>query len=179
MLLQVSAIRFPPAGRRDLNPLRNALEKSLDPQSRRAEAWLKGMAVCGIKDQSELTPQFAENRSRGLRSRETVDECAWILSHEEIAMSSDVMNLNGNVAPLTSFSEDEQLFRSSVRDFAEEQIRPCISRMDREARMDADLIRGFFELGLMGVGIPENYGGGGGTFFMAILAVEELSRVDA
>ncbi len=86
---------------------------------------------------------------------------------------------SGSAAPLTVLSEDEQLFRSSVRDFAEEQIRPLVSAMDREAKIDPALIRQFFELGLMGVEIPESYGGSGGTFFMAILAIEELSRVDA
>jgi len=86
---------------------------------------------------------------------------------------------SGSAVPLTVLSEDEQLFRSSVRDFAEEQIRPLVSTMDREAKIDPALIRQFFELGLMGVEIPESYGGSGGTFFMAILAIEELSRVDA
>lgn len=94
-------------------------------------------------------------------------------------MSAEITDMNGSVMPLTIFSEDEQLFQSSVRDFAEEQIRPCVSRMDREAAIDRGLIRGFFELGLMGVEVPEIYGGAGGTFFMAIQAVEELSRVDA
>ena len=91
-------------------------------------------------------------------------------------MSTDVIN---NVLPLTCFSEDEEMFRSSVRDFAGEQIRPCVSRMDREAKLDPELIRAFFELGLMGIAVPENYGGAGGSFFMAVQAVEELSRVDA
>jgi alkylation response protein AidB-like acyl-CoA dehydrogenase len=94
-------------------------------------------------------------------------------------MSSEVINMDGVVMPLTSFAEDEQLFRTSVRDFAEDQIRPCVSKMDHEARIDPDLIRNFFELGLMGIEVPENYGGAGGTFFMAIQAVEELSRIDA
>jgi len=81
--------------------------------------------------------------------------------------------------PLTVFAEDEQLFCNSVRDFAEEKIRPCVSRMDRESRIDPDLIRQFFELGLMGIEVPESLGGAGGSFFMAIQAVEQLSRVDS
>ena len=85
----------------------------------------------------------------------------------------------GDALPLTVFSEDEQLFRSSTRDFAEDEIRPIVSRMDRESKLDPALIRKFFELGLMGVGVPEQYGGSGGTFFMTIIAVEEISRVDA
>lgn len=95
-------------------------------------------------------------------------------------MSTDAVNVAGGSAlPLTVLSEEEQMFRSSVRDFAEEQVRPLVSEMDREGRMNPDLVRQFFELGLMGVDIPEQYGGSGGTFFMTVLAVEELSRVDA
>jgi alkylation response protein AidB-like acyl-CoA dehydrogenase len=94
-------------------------------------------------------------------------------------MGIDTLNAgSGGVLPLTVLSEDERLFCSSVRDFAEEQIRPLVQEMDREARIDPGLIRQFFDLGLMGVDVPESYGGAGGTFFMAVLAVEELSRVD-
>jgi butyryl-CoA dehydrogenase/short/branched chain acyl-CoA dehydrogenase len=93
-------------------------------------------------------------------------------------MKSNDQETAGNGVPLTVLSDDEQLFSSSVRDFAEEQIRPAVGRMDREGKMDPDLIRQFFELGLMGVEVPESYGGAGGSFFMAILAVEHLSRVD-
>jgi len=85
----------------------------------------------------------------------------------------------GGARPLTVFSEDEEIFRASVRGFAEQQVRPRAARMDREGQMDPDLIRQFFELDLMGVEVPEVYGGAGGSFFMAIEAVEELSRVDA
>jgi len=95
-------------------------------------------------------------------------------------MSPETLNAGGgNALPLTALSEDERLFRSSVRDFADEQVRPLVSRMDQEGRIDPALIRQFFDLGFMGVDIAEKYGGSGGTFFMAILAVEELSRVDA
>jgi alkylation response protein AidB-like acyl-CoA dehydrogenase len=79
---------------------------------------------------------------------------------------------------LTMLSEDEQLFRDSVRQFAEEAIRPLVRKMDEEQVFDKDLLKQFFQLGLMGVEIPVEYGGSGGTFFEAILAVEELSRVD-
>ncbi len=84
-----------------------------------------------------------------------------------------------DIRPLTVLSDEEQLFRSSVREFAEERLRPKVSRMDQEGRIDEDLIREFFELGLMGVEIPDLHGGAGGSFFMSILAVEELARVDA
>jgi alkylation response protein AidB-like acyl-CoA dehydrogenase len=81
--------------------------------------------------------------------------------------------------PLTLLNDEESLFRQSVREFAEQQIRPLTPEMDEHGKFSPDLIRQFFELGLMGVGIPEEYGGQGGSFFNSILAVEELSRVDA
>jgi butyryl-CoA dehydrogenase/short/branched chain acyl-CoA dehydrogenase len=81
--------------------------------------------------------------------------------------------------PLTDLSEDEKLFQETVRSFADERIRPQVSRMDQEARMPRDLIDACFELGLMGIEIPESYGGAGSTFFMSVLVVEELAKVDA
>jgi alkylation response protein AidB-like acyl-CoA dehydrogenase len=80
--------------------------------------------------------------------------------------------------PLTAYSEDEQMFRASVREFAEGEIRPRVEEMDEHAKMSPDVIRQLFELGLMGVETPEEYGGTGASFFMAIVGVEELSRVD-
>ncbi len=82
-------------------------------------------------------------------------------------------------APLTTLTEDEILFRDNIRQFADEKIRPLVKEMDEKAVFDKDLIHDFFQLGLMGIEIPEQYGGGGAKFFEAILAVEELSRVDA
>ena len=82
-------------------------------------------------------------------------------------------------APLTTLTEDEILFRDNVRRFAEEKIRPLAKEMDEKAVFDHGLIDQFFQLGLMGIEIPEQYGGAGGKFFEAILAVEELSRIDA
>src|SRR5438876_9741157 len=82
-------------------------------------------------------------------------------------------------APLTTFAEDEILFRDNIRQFAEDKLRPLVKEMDEKGVFDHDLIQQFFQLGLMGIEIPEQYGGGGGKFFEAILAVEELSRVDA
>ncbi|HYN14855.1 MAG TPA: acyl-CoA dehydrogenase [Terriglobales bacterium] len=81
--------------------------------------------------------------------------------------------------PLVALTEDETLFRDNVRQFAEEKIRPLSKEMDEKGVFDKDLVQQFFQLGLMGIEIPEQYGGGAGTFFEAILAVEELSRVDA
>src|SRR5450631_1475621 len=79
---------------------------------------------------------------------------------------------------LTALSEDEQLFQTTVRKFAREQIRPYVREMDEAGVFRKDIIRQFFEMGLMGIEIPEEYGGQGGTFFQSILAVEELSAVD-
>ena len=82
-------------------------------------------------------------------------------------------------APLTTLSEDEQMFQQTVRDFAVERIRPLVHRMDHDAQMDKELIKSFFELGIMGIEVPEQWGGAGSTFFTAVLIVEELSRIDA
>ena len=82
-------------------------------------------------------------------------------------------------APLTTLTEDEILFRDNVRQFAEDKIRPLVKEMDEKGMFDHSLIDQFFQLGLMGIEVPEQYGGPGGKFFDAILAVEECSRVDA
>jgi alkylation response protein AidB-like acyl-CoA dehydrogenase len=82
-------------------------------------------------------------------------------------------------APLTTLTEDEILFRDSVRRFAEDKIRPLAKEMDEKGAFDRALLDQFFQLGLMGIEIPEQYGGAGGKFFEAILAVEEFSRADA
>jgi alkylation response protein AidB-like acyl-CoA dehydrogenase len=80
--------------------------------------------------------------------------------------------------PLVAFTEDEVLFRDNVRQFADETIRPKVREMDEKGVFDPGLIEQFFQLGLMGIEVPEQYGGAGGKFFEAILAVEEISRVD-
>ncbi len=80
--------------------------------------------------------------------------------------------------PLTLLSEDEALLRETVHRFAEEQIAPLVRRMDEEQQMDTVLVKNLFELGLMGIAIPEEYGGSGGTFFDSVLAVEMISAVD-
>jgi alkylation response protein AidB-like acyl-CoA dehydrogenase len=82
-------------------------------------------------------------------------------------------------APITSLTEDEILFRDSVRQFADDKVRPLAKEMDEKSIFDKGLLAQFFQLGLMGIEIPEQYGGAGGKFFEAILAVEELSRADA
>ena len=79
---------------------------------------------------------------------------------------------------LTQLSPDEQLFRSTVRDFARKEIAPLVRSMDEEAHFDAGLLRKLHELGLMGIPVPEQFGGAAGTLFEAVLAVEEISAVD-
>ena len=80
--------------------------------------------------------------------------------------------------PLTALSEDEKLFQSTERKFAREEIRPYVREMDEAGVFRKEILRQLFAMGLMAIEIPEEYGGQGGTFFQAILAVEELSAVD-
>lgn len=80
--------------------------------------------------------------------------------------------------PLTQLNEDEQLFRSTVREFAQQSIGPLVRQMDEEQHFASGLLPQLFNLGLMGIEIPMEYGGSGGTFFEAILAVEEISAID-
>jgi alkylation response protein AidB-like acyl-CoA dehydrogenase len=91
---------------------------------------------------------------------------------------TSVITPENSVLPLTHLSEDEELFRSSVRDFARETIGPLVRQMDEEQHFAAELLPQLFGLGLMGIEIPAEHGGSGGTFFEAILAVEEISSVD-
>lgn len=93
---------------------------------------------------------------------------------EAVAVSSP----SPSPSPLTHLNEDEQLFRSSVREFSQQTIGPLVRQMDDEQHFSADLLPQLFQLGLMGIEIPVEYGGAGGSFFEAILAVEEISAVD-
>ncbi|MGE3975713.1 MAG: acyl-CoA dehydrogenase [Bdellovibrionales bacterium] len=79
---------------------------------------------------------------------------------------------------VTHFSDDENAFREAIRSFALSEIKPLVHKMDEMAQMDPALVKKFFEMGLMGIETPESYGGAGGSFTMACLAVEELSRID-
>jgi alkylation response protein AidB-like acyl-CoA dehydrogenase len=84
----------------------------------------------------------------------------------------------GGAGPLTLLAEDEELFRSSVLEFAEDRIRPLVREMDEHAKIPRSLVDELFELGVMGIEIPEAFGGAGASFFHAVLAVEALSRID-
>jgi alkylation response protein AidB-like acyl-CoA dehydrogenase len=81
-------------------------------------------------------------------------------------------------AALTRLAEDEVLFRDSVYEFADKEIRPLSREMDEHARMPRELIDKLFELGIMGIEVPESHAGAGASFFHSVLAVESLSRVD-
>lgn len=81
--------------------------------------------------------------------------------------------------PLTVLSEEETMFRDAVREFALAEVAPHVSEMDERGAFLPQLIPRFFELGLMGIEVPERWGGTAGTIFMAVLAIEELARVDA
>ncbi len=81
--------------------------------------------------------------------------------------------------PLTKLSEEEELFRDTVRDFAEREVRPRVAAMERASAVDPALLAKCFEVGFMGIDIPESHGGAGGNLLMTVLAVEELSAVDA
>ncbi|MBK9313862.1 MAG: acyl-CoA dehydrogenase [Acidobacteria bacterium] len=80
--------------------------------------------------------------------------------------------------PLTVLSDEEKLFASSVREFAEAEIKPWVREMDEKGRIRPEILEKCFELGLMGIEPGEEYGGSGGSFFMACLAIEELARID-
>jgi short-chain 2-methylacyl-CoA dehydrogenase len=81
--------------------------------------------------------------------------------------------------PLTALTEEERMFQAMAREFAANEILPHVEEMDRESAFNHDLLEKFFAQGFMGIEAPEGYGGSGGSFFLAILAIEEFSRVDA
>jgi alkylation response protein AidB-like acyl-CoA dehydrogenase len=80
---------------------------------------------------------------------------------------------------LTSLSEEEEMFRDAVNAFAEDEVRPRVMAMEMAGKIASELVPKYFELGLMGIEVPEQYGGAGGTLFMVTLAVEAISKVDA
>ncbi|MGE0392384.1 MAG: acyl-CoA dehydrogenase [Vicinamibacterales bacterium] len=88
------------------------------------------------------------------------------------------MTTSATTPALSRLSEDEQLFADSVYEFADKEIRPLVHEMDEHAKLDKNLIPKLFDLGIMAIEIPEEYGGAGASFFYSVLAVEQLSRVD-
>ena len=91
-------------------------------------------------------------------------------------MSSDISVTH---PPLTTLSDDEEAFRDAVAGFAAEEVRPRVSAMERAGKIDPELIAKYFDMGLMGIEVPEQYGGAAGSLFMVALAVEEVSKIDA
>lgn len=93
-------------------------------------------------------------------------------------MSNQGMTTEPAVRPLTVLSDDDQLFRDTIRQFARKELAPKVREMDEAGLFDKRLLAQFFELGLMGIEIPEEYGGQGGTFLQALIAIEEIAAVD-
>ena len=91
-------------------------------------------------------------------------------------MSTDLASTK---SPLTVLAEEEQAFRDAVASFAESEVRPRVAQMERDAKLDPALVRAYFDMGLMGIEVPEAYGGAGGSMMMVTIAVEEISKVDA
>lgn len=91
-------------------------------------------------------------------------------------MTTDLSSLR---PPLTHLSDDETMFRNAIAELAEGEVRPRVQRMEREGKIDPELTRRFFEMGLMGIEADEQYGGAAGSLMMVTLAVEELSKIDA
>lgn len=91
-------------------------------------------------------------------------------------MSRDTLSAH---PPLTRLSDEEQAFKDAVAEFVNGEVRPRIAQMERDAKLDPDLIKAYFEMGLMGIQAPEEHGGAGGTVMMVTIAVEEISKADA
>jgi alkylation response protein AidB-like acyl-CoA dehydrogenase len=91
---------------------------------------------------------------------------------------SNELSTSSSHAPLTTLSDDETLFRDAVAGFAEEEVRPRVQQMERDGKLDPALIKKFFEMGLMGLEVADEFGGAGGSLFMVALAVEEISKID-
>jgi alkylation response protein AidB-like acyl-CoA dehydrogenase len=108
-----------------------------------------------------------------------VKTLTFIYKTKEFIMNATALEHEHLRPALTQLSEEEEQFRASVREFAEGEIRPRVEKMEHEAKLDKDLIEQCFALGLMAIETPEEYGGAGSTFFNAILAIEEIARVDA
>ena len=89
------------------------------------------------------------------------------------------MTHKNTIPPLTQLTEDEQMLKEATADFAQNSLAPLVQKMDKQAKLEKSVIDDCFEMGLMGIEIPEKYDGAGGTFMMSIVAIEQLSRVDA
>lgn len=88
------------------------------------------------------------------------------------------MSASTTFKALTQLSEDDFAFQEAIREFVQSEVKPLVHKMDKEAKMDPSLVKKLFEMGLMGIESPEQYGGSGASFMTACLAVEELGKVD-
>jgi butyryl-CoA dehydrogenase/short/branched chain acyl-CoA dehydrogenase len=93
-------------------------------------------------------------------------------------MSTAAGRVDAPVRPLTALTDEERMFQSAIRDFARQEVSPFVREMDEAGLFRKDLLKQFFDLGLMAIEIPEEFGGQGGTFFQSVLAVEELAAID-
>ncbi len=91
---------------------------------------------------------------------------------------SNELSVSLTHAPLTTLSDDEASFRDAVAGFTNEEVRPRVHQMERDGKLDPVLIKKFFEMGLMGIEVDDQYGGSGGSLLMVAVAVEEISKVD-
>src|SRR5258706_6755408 len=105
---------------------------------------------------------------------------SWLRSSlSEPALESMPTETTASPSALTLLSDEETMFRDAVAAFAQEEVRPRVADMEKAGRIDPALLPKYFQLGLMGIEVPDQYGGAGGTLFMVTLAVEEISKVDA
>ena len=89
------------------------------------------------------------------------------------------MTHKNTIPPLTQLTEEEQMLKEATADFAQNSLAPLVQKMDKQAKFEKSIIDDCFEIGLMGIEIPEKYDGASGTFMMSIVAIEQLSRIDA
>jgi len=94
-------------------------------------------------------------------------------------MAQEKLSVEQFIPSLHKLTEDEQMLREAAAEFAQTIVAPYVHEMDQKAKLNPDLVKSFFEQGLMGIEVPAEYNGAGGTFFMSILAIEEVSKVDA
>jgi len=133
-----------------------------------------GLCFCGVRRARHATLTATIARSRHHTRSSQVD----LGTKNHLNPVSAMEQTQQPIPPLTNLSEDEAMFQEAIASFALEQMTPLVSKMDQAQQMDSGLVKSCFEMGLMGIEIPEEYGGAGGSFFMACLAVEELATVD-
>src|SRR5437868_12484712 len=103
------------------------------------------------------------------------------VSGEDGAAAEDLVRMETETGAnaLTVLSEEEIMFRDAIAAFAQEEVRPRVGEMEKAGKIDQSLLPKYFELGLMGIEVPEQYGGADGNLFMVTLAVEQISKIDA